>query len=240
MRLQDIDWAQPWLAPYRVRGECIASRAASVGVAQALNEAAAASPVQLPAGLLRFAPQQSLPQGHAYEAFIADTACVPTRDNLHDFFNGLVWLHWPQLKARLNAAQAGEIAHRGIGAVRGPARDALTLFDENGALLHAPEALVESLQARDWQGLFLTRRPLWREARLWLFGHALLEKLSQPRPAVTAHVLLADAQGQPLSDIAKPFLPLPVLGVPGWWPGNGRPGFYANERVFRPYAKQCH
>jgi Protein of unknown function (DUF3025) len=33
---------------------------------------------------------------------------------------------------------------------------------------------------------------------------------------------------------AKPFTPLPVLGVPGWWPANEDPAFYADVGVFRP------
>jgi len=32
----------------------------------------------------------------------------------------------------------------------------------------------------------------------------------------------------------KPFSPLPVLGVPGWWPANAAPGFYDDAQVFRP------
>ena len=32
---------------------------------------------------------------------------------------------------------------------------------------------------------------------------------------------------------AKGHLPLPVLGVPGWWPDNEMPAFYEDERVFR-------
>ena len=32
----------------------------------------------------------------------------------------------------------------------------------------------------------------------------------------------------------KPFTPLPVLGVPGWWPANEAPGFYDDAQVFRP------
>ncbi|MFW9622167.1 MAG: DUF3025 domain-containing protein, partial [Macromonas sp.] len=32
----------------------------------------------------------------------------------------------------------------------------------------------------------------------------------------------------------KPFTPLPVLGVPGWWPANADPTFYADAQVFRP------
>ena len=32
----------------------------------------------------------------------------------------------------------------------------------------------------------------------------------------------------------KPFTPLPVLGVPGWWPANQAPAFYDDVHVFRP------
>ena len=32
---------------------------------------------------------------------------------------------------------------------------------------------------------------------------------------------------------AKPHLPLPVLGVPGWWDANEAPGFYDDNAVFR-------
>ena len=31
----------------------------------------------------------------------------------------------------------------------------------------------------------------------------------------------------------KPFTPMPVLGVPGWWPDNEDPQFYEDPLVFR-------
>jgi hypothetical protein len=40
----------------------------------------------------QFIPQEDLPEGVAYEAHISATGNVPTRENLHDFFNALVWL----------------------------------------------------------------------------------------------------------------------------------------------------
>jgi hypothetical protein len=36
----------------------------------------------------------------------------------------------------------------------------------------------------------------------------------------------------------KPFSPLPLLGVPGWWPANEDPAFYADASVFRPQRSQ--
>ena len=237
----EIDWSRPWLAPLRERGEAIALQAGQGGLLDALN-AASHSHVRIAAGRVRFVDPALQTAGEAYEAFVARTACVPTRNNEHDFFNALVWLSLPAWKRRLNELQAGQIALRGVAATRGPVRDALTLFDENGALLQAPQPLVNALQARDWNTLFVTRRALWAEARLRLFGHALLEKLNSPRKAITAHVwVLPEAADESLPHLitperwsARPFLPLPVLGVPGWWPGNEDAAFYADTDVFRP------
>ena len=30
------------------------------------------------------------------------------------------------------------------------------------------------------------------------------------------------------------FTPLPLLGIPGWWPENGELSFYDDAQVFRP------
>lgn len=195
-----------------------------------------------------FVDQQALPPGEPYEAFIARTGSVPTRDNAHDFFNGLMWLRHPQLKARLNALQVEQLGPHSrdrVGHARGAVRDALTLFDENAAWLQAPPALIDALQRRDWKALFVTHRALWIDARLELFGHALIEKLMQPRKAITAHVwvvppevtdpaLWLAGQLSAAALAAKPWLPLPVLGVPGWWNSNEHPGFYGDVSVFRP------
>ena len=235
-----IDWSRPWLEPYRGCGKKLsAALAAGATVCRALNEALSSTGgISLESGALRFVPQDALPEGEPYEAFIHRTACVPTRDNLHDFFNGLMWLHWPALKRRLNALQARALAEHGVQTTRGALRDALTLFDENAALLEAPADLVQRLRERDWKRLLVTERQRWpREVKLTLFGHALLEKLVAPYKSITAHVWVGGMPGDDLDAAAlvpKPFLPLPVLGVPGWWPGNEQPGFYDDAEVFRP------
>jgi hypothetical protein len=243
-----VDWTVPWLAPYRAFGEYWnLLREDNATVSMKLNVLGTSPCWSLKPGV-RFVPSTALPAGEAYEAFIHRTQSVPTRDNLHDLFNGLVWWRFPQAKKRLNEMQAAEIAAQGIQQVRGRLRDALTLFDENAALLQAPAALTEALQRRDWRTLFITHRLLWAEAKLTLFGHALMEKLIAPRKGITAHVWLLPP-GENLDELLleslkpevlaqKPFHPLPVLGVPGWWPGNERPDFYDDASVFRA-AKTC-
>ncbi|MGE4330838.1 DUF3025 domain-containing protein [Diaphorobacter sp.] len=244
--LATIDWRRPWLTPLAALGQCAARRVqAGASVADALN--ALVDEGRAPTPGVRFASQQALSLGTAYEQFIHAQRLVPTRDNLHDFFNGLIWLHYPATKRRLNQWQAQAIAADGVGAVRGPLRDAITVLDENGALLLAPPALHQALAARQWRRLCVDLRPLWQQARLLVLGHALLEKLVSPRKSITAHVyqaqeaietvanvddwLAADLSAQRLA--AKPFNPLPVLGVPGWCPENENFCFYDDSQVFR-------
>lgn len=246
--LDAIDWSRPWLAAWRELGERVAAQARGVGLIEALN-GAGTGPIQLRAGRLRFVAQAELPAGESYESFIARSACVPTRANLHDFFNGLAWLAQPALKRHLNELQAAQIASAPSGATRGAVRDALTLFDENAAVLAAPPLLLDALRRRDWQSLFVTHRAVWADARIELFGHALIEKLVRPRKAITAHVWVVSSSGGavrgrlaegllPQQPAGRPFGPLPVLGVPGWWADNEAPDFYRDDAVFRPPKTQ--
>lgn len=204
----------------------------------------------------------------AYEARIWETGEVPTRagaaDGWHDLFNALVWLAFPRTKARLNALQAQAIARDGVGATRGGLRDAATLFDENAAIVVADREFADALRAHDWQALFVRRRDAFaREVRVVAFGHALIDKLRRPYKAICAHawivapVTAAHAPAHPIGDgeaaqldacvrasldehrlHARAFAPLPVLGVPGWWPANRDPSFYDDAAVFRPARRR--
>jgi hypothetical protein len=253
-----VDWSRPWLAS-------VAPGARAVGASElrsALTARAAESGAVSAGGHpLRFVPQAALPDGQAYETFIAETGQVPTRDNLHDYFNALVWLAFPRLKRALNTLQAAQIARDGVGKARGPTRDAATLFDENAAILAVREGeqgarLVEALRGHRWREALLDGRALFgTHAEVWLFGHALMEKLVAPYKAITAHTwvvtlpaahftrdeparraeldaLVAGRIGETGLD-RRGFTPLPVLGVPGWWDGQDA-CFYGDATVFRP------
>lgn len=205
----DIDWARPWFAQHEARGRRWQA-AALVGYARYLDELNAdARAAQQRTGrgqTLGFIAQDDLPEGAAYEAHIAATGCVPTRHNLHDFFNALAWFAFPRIKATLNARQAAAIDVLGVGPTRGGVRDALTLFDENAVLFaSADSALTQALRGFDWRALFVASRAAWETAastnaethalarcEVHVFGHALLEKLIVPYAACTAHAWVVD------------------------------------------------
>ncbi|MEN3275357.1 MAG: hypothetical protein V7631_1147 [Massilia sp.] len=258
--IAQIDWSRPWYGAVRPAYEALGLADGEFVAAFNRNAALLAlrNHLDLP---ISFVPQESLPEGTAYEAFISATGNVPTRANLHDFFNGLVWQTFPLIKRELNALQAAQIAAAGVGKSRGPARDAATIFDENAALLVVRSSsegreLVDELRAHCWDAALFEKRGMFGpDAQLWLFGHALMEKLVAPRKAITAHTrvvfaddayfqLDADARRawidrRVAADLAggtlttSSFTPLPVLGVPGWWPGQDR-DFYLDTSVFRP------
>lgn len=236
----DIDWAAPWLTDWRVVGEPIAQRIeGGCPQPQALTQAARAP--------VAFVPQADLPESQAYEDFIFATSRVPTREGLHDFFNALCWMHFPLTKKRLNQLQAAEIARAGVQQVRGPVRDAATVFDENALLIQASDALWTALTEHRWRDALVGLREEWAHTRRWTFGHAALEKLVQPYKSITVHlwrvpeaVAPADLDRWLSQDLTaeklarKPFSPLPVLGVPGWWRANDDAAFYDDADVFRP------
>ena len=218
---------------------------------------------------LRFVSQNALPEGEAYESFIGTTGNIPTRDNLHDLFNGSIWLTFPKTKALLNYYHMLEIEQQGIGASRGRVRDTITVFDENGAILVTADASIgKALVDFDWQASLVAPRDKWdkpqalnsdSQAAVHIFGHALLEKLLQPRKALCAHSIVinvtqdffalslterishldkraADYMEALLSqpDVTpRKLSPLPILGVPHYWAENANSSFYNDSHVFR-------
>src|SRR5579864_8492644 len=258
---EHIDWSTPWFAQFAARGVRWQQAALASGAALLAEMNADARHSSQTTGLgerLAFIAQEDLPAGSAYEAHIASTGCVPTRHNLHDFFNALVWFQFPRIKAALNARQSAAIDALGVGPTRGATRDALTLFDENAVLFAcADPALNAALRAFDWQTLFVAGRAAWGSAcEVRCFGHALLEKLITPYKACTAHAWIVDvppayftwpvagrdewldaAVSHALSTAdelgGRVFAPLPVLGIPGWWQANEAPSFYDDVSVFR-------
>jgi len=257
--------SRPWLGPHAARLDALQSLAPAARLARLERWArdadlrtesgwpirfVAAEPAADPAGARR-GPAADRP---AYEQRVSGRGEVPTRlappGDRHDLLNALAWIEFPRAKARINALHAAA-GGGGTAAARGPLRDALTLFDENGAVwLTTDASLTEALRRFDWRTLFVERRAVLAAAvGVRVFGHALLEKLDAPYKAITAHAwplplppdAPSDAVDRALADSLQPgrlgpraFCPLPVMGLPGWCDGNGDPAFYNDAAVFRP------
>jgi hypothetical protein len=196
-----------------------------------------------------------------YEAHIADTGEVETRDNWHDLFNALVWITFPLAKARINAQHAAILEEGGDAEARrrSPERDALTLFDEGGVIVASASAsLLRLIVDFEWKELFWTRRAeLEEKVRFFAFGHACYEQALAPyigMVAKTVFVPVADIFFllEPESQLEeadklvaghfgsrarfatpKSMAPMPVLGVPGWHFAEQDEAFYDDPEHFR-------
>jgi hypothetical protein len=113
-------------------------------------------------------------------------------------------------------------------------------------LLQVDDVIWDALVRRDWHAAFVAHRGLWDAAHMQIFGHAALEKLVAPYKAITVHMWRVPQQVplpewdawlahdlQAVKMASKPFLPTPVLGIPGWWSDNEAPDFYQDTQVFR-------
>lgn len=193
----------------------------------------------------------------AYETGIHLTGQVPCRIQddgaWHDAFNALQWLLFPRSKARLNAMQVAAIQEQSNAAMRSRLRDAITLFDEGGAVWVGgakDDTHWQQLASRQWvELLFDQREALQSNHEVRLFGHALMQKMRRPYksitgwivrlpiardapPAMVDHALLKWLESAELEQ--RPWLPLPVMGWPGWDRGSEQREFYEDLRVFRP------
>jgi hypothetical protein len=198
--------------------------------------------------------------GRGYESRILETATLAVRPgNWHDVFNVLVWRTFPCAKATLNECHCVAFEQH-LGPARGPVRDALTLLDESGVIVVASDgSLLDALRRFRWKELFWWRRAeLGQCLRMWVFGHALYEKLLRPYLGLTGHAVLfslpqAAIEAPPAEQITvldrelgaflrdgaalqspQDLHPVPLLGMPGWHPGTADESFYDNAAYFRP------
>ncbi|MBY0578291.1 MAG: DUF3025 domain-containing protein [Burkholderiales bacterium] len=191
------------------------------------------------------------PQKADYETRIFETGEISTRPrNWHDFFNALVWLHFPKTKSRINA-----LHYRECSAPRNALANALTHFDESGVIvLSSRTELAEDLRSFRWKELFWEKRELVEAGMSFLiFGHGLLEKTMHPYIGMTGQGIVLETDdihigngrideilSGRLASLSSPadLCPVPLLGYPGWDSNNSDPAYYDNENYFRKGRRQ--
>jgi len=195
------------------------------------------------------------------------TGEVQTRENnLHDFFNALVWLTFPQSKAAINARHFRALtdANSTLQTQRGNVRDMATLFDESGVIVaSADENLSSLLRDFGWKELFWSHREdVAAKMGFYIFGHGLHEKAITPYVGMTGQGLVlqveADFFDWPMPrrmrhvdecvanylnepshcQSTRELTPVPLLGIPGWSSDNEREEYYDNREYFRS-GRRC-
>lgn len=194
-----------------------------------------------------------------YEQIIFQHNTIPTRpQSWHDLFNALVWMQFPHCKALLNKLHIEDIEQCGLSP-RTQRRNHLTHFDECGVVLACSDPHMLTLLAEhQWQQVFVEHRAKWgKDIHAHVFGHANYEMLLNPFIGLTGkwlavavdanfgqlnssekytqmdQLLCSKITNESLFSQAKPLLPLPLLGIPGWWQENTNADFYANTNYFR-------
>ncbi len=198
---------------------------------------------------------------YSYEPSVYLRGEVLTRlNNWHDFFNMLVWLTFPKIKAAFNHWQYHHIKQRTvIQKTRTPVENILTHLDENGVIVvSSDETLLELLRGQHWQELFWQRRECVKTKMQFLItGHALYEKGLKPYLGMTGSGLLfkvsdrffKQSLSQKINEVDclvsenlmqhkavaahTKLVPVPILGIPAWWPANAALDFYKNTQYFR-------
>jgi len=215
---------------------------------------------------LQFVSQGSKPECYedGYEPRIYLKGEIQTRlQNWHDFFQIMIWARYPHLKSRINALHYNAIYEKHLADTtskqRGAVENALTLFDECGAIIVSSNTkLLKLISNFCWEELFIKHRTAFRnELDCYIFGHALYEKSLSPYIGMTAHAILieVDAGFFTLDNITKNKIleeksidffkknskintrllhPFPILGVPGWDKRNESTDFYKDTNYFRP------
>ena len=190
-----------------------------------------------------------LDDGMHYEQRIFQRGLIATRENnWHDLFNAMMWLKYPKIKSALNARQWADIEGHGLK-TRTPAQCAMTLFDEAGAIVTMPEAMLACWKQHDWHGLFIEHANLWREgrARVAVFGHALLDHALVTETLLVAKCVVLEDQtdlSTYFESIARDIhrenclrsnselRTLPLCGIPGWHSATDSAQFVKSAACF--------
>ena len=195
-----------------------------------------------------------------YEGFIEKTHSLPTRSNYHDWFNAFIWSQFPSTKYQLNQWHVQDIAVNGLHP-RSRYRDRITHWDECGVIILHTKAcnIPDLLVQHEWVDAFYRNKTQWGvQCKAVIFGHAMYESLLNPFIGLTAKFIpievpqnvITESISLHITDIDRRLLvhlsnwqfsskmpPLPILGVPGWYPGQDAM-FYQNTQYFMPKRSQ--
>ncbi len=191
-----------------------------------------------------------------YETRIVHQRELIVNDNWHDIFNACIWLTFPKTKRTISDLHVS--LGSGENNQRPRRRDVLTLFDESGMLMVSERSdFREMNEHHQWRKLFVEHRDEFvTQVKPILFGHGAMEQLvTQFHRGLTVKAMWIELSSETSLDALDDHLasqiqrdtlltdnerrvPLPLLGVPGWFDENKSESCYDDLQVFRPLRKK--
>jgi hypothetical protein len=194
-----------------------------------------------------------------YETRIVAARELIVNNSLHDLFNACIWLMFPKTKRIISELHVG--LGSGENNRRPRRRDVLTLFDESGLMLICDpphcDGFKQLNETHQWKTLFAERRnDFVQHVRPILFGHGALEQLASNwhRGLTVKAQWLALHRETSLAEIDtflsskiraneelrdnERRIPMPLVGIPGWFAENDDTACYDDVSVFRPARRR--
>jgi hypothetical protein len=147
----------------------------------------------------------------SYEVSIFEQGRIPTRaQNVHDFFNALIWLSYPQSKWSLHRqAYDSQQTQPSAPGSRSELCDRLTCFDEGGIIFRLPPGVDGTEMRRLIRGRDQdAKKRVCREHRgsFHIFGHGILEVLFAGSESLFASCAVIDHDAASLDEALAAYL----------------------------------
>ena len=194
-----------------------------------------------------------------YDALVFKEKKIPIRkDVLHDYFNALTWLAFPNSKKKLNKKNFTLLEHNYLSGNKNRPRniDLTTLLDESGIIIFTNNSFLSSLiRQKKWKTVFWDNRDTVKKSfRFFLFGHSLFEKIMNEYIGTTARALIIFNESLPFEKITisnvdqilsdyidqeffflnlEKTVAIPLFAIPGWSNLNEKKEFYQENEYLR-------
>ena len=194
-----------------------------------------------------------------YDAIVFKEKKIPIRkDVLHDYFNALTWLAFPNSKKKLNKKNFTLLEHNYLSGNKNRPRniDLTTLLDESGIIILTNNSFLASLiRQKKWKTVFWDNRDTVKKSfRFFLFGHSLFEKIMNEYIGTTARALIIFNESLPFEKITvsnvdqilsdyidqefffknlEKTVAIPLFAIPGWSNHNEKKEFYQENEYLR-------
>ena len=194
-----------------------------------------------------------------YDALVFKEKKIPIRKNVvHDYFNAMTWLAFPNSKKKLNKKNFIFLEHNFLNGNKNRPRyiDFTTLFDESGIIILTNNSYLSGLmRQKKWKTVFWDNRNLVKKnLSFFLFGHSLFEKIMNNYIGTAARALIIYSENfingnitlSNLDRILSHYIDqdfffknleksvsIPLSAIPGWNELNEKEEFYQDNEHLR-------